>query len=93
MSVTTVDPVLESFRRRITAMDEQITQLVNERVAAVTALAAYKRARDIPARDEARERSLVKHLVEANQGPLSAEGVSQLARFLLQLTREEAGVE
>jgi chorismate mutase len=89
---TVADSVVEEFRTQITALDERLLALFNERVELVTALAAHKRAHEIPLRDGTREQWLARHLNELNPGPLSAAGVERLCAFVLELTRDEVGL-
>ena len=77
------------FRDQITAADRELLAAVNKRIELVRALHEYKRAEGIPLIDPDREQQLVVELQAANQGPLSSEGVAELFRHVLDLTRKE----
>jgi chorismate mutase len=85
----TTDRTLESFRARITDLDREILAAVNRRIELVRELHSYKGEQGIPVRDLERERRLVELLDEANEGPLSREGLERLVEFVLGLVREE----
>lgn len=85
----TTDRTLEAFRARITELDREIVAAVNRRIELVRELHRYKGEQGIPVRDLERERRLVELLAEANEGPLSREGLERLVEFVLELVREE----
>ena len=85
----TTDRTLEAFRTRITELDREIVAAVNRRIELVRELHRYKGEQGIPVRDLERERRLVELLAEANEGPLSREGLERLVEFVLELVREE----
>jgi chorismate mutase len=62
---------------------------VNERVGKVAELKRYKDEHGIAFLDPEREAWLADHLRQANAGPLSAEHVDELLRFVLDLTKRE----
>ena len=84
------DSVVESYRERISAVDGEILDAVNRRVALVRELHAHKRQQGYPMRDRERERALIGSLAAANGGPLSAQGLERLYRLLVDLCSEEA---
>jgi chorismate mutase len=77
------------YREQITAADRRLLAAMNERLELVRALHEHKRREGIPLRDAAREEQLVVELQAANGGPLSATGVAELFRHVLDLTRKE----
>ena len=85
----TTDRTLEAFRTRITELDREIVAAVNRRIELVRELHRYKGEQGIPVRDLERERRLVELLAEANEGPLSREGLERRVEFVLELVREE----
>lgn len=84
------DPIGE-LRARITANDERIVALVNERLRLVEELWRVKGELGADRVDPERERSLRAQLEAANGGPLSAAGLQELVDGLLQLTKRELG--
>jgi chorismate mutase/prephenate dehydratase len=84
------DPVLASYRERISAADDGVLHAVNERLKLVTELHAYKRKNGLPLFDAAREQDVVARAIGRNGGPLSEDGVRQLYTLLLPLCTAEA---
>jgi chorismate mutase / prephenate dehydratase len=84
------DPVLASFRERISAADDEVLAAVNSRLQLVSELHAYKRRSGHPLFDAARERDVVSRALTRNGGPLSDEGVRALYGLLLPLCTSEA---
>lgn len=82
------DVVVEA-RDAIDAVDRELLAMLNRRLELVRRLHEHKLANGIPLRDPGREQSMLARLENANEGPLSAAGVSDLLRFLLDLTRRE----
>ena len=77
------------YRDQISAADRELLAAINRRVELVRALHEYKRAEGIPLTDPAREEQLIVELQAANTGPLSDQGVAELFRHVLDLTRKE----
>jgi chorismate mutase len=83
------DPVVQSFREQIGALDERILAAVNERVGLVAELHRYKEQQGLERVDRGREEELLRRLTEANPGPLSEVGVTELFEFVLALVKQE----
>ena len=88
--MSAVDPVLESYRDEITALDAQLIETINRRLETVLALRRHKEENGIAFYDPDREAHLVERLKELNEGPLSSQGVEELAAFVLELVKREA---
>ncbi len=84
------DTVVEGYRERISAVDREILDALNRRVALVRELHAHKRERGYPMRDPSREQALIGSLAAANGGPLSDQGLERLYRLLVEVCTEEA---
>ena len=84
------DPVLGESRARISELDRTILEAANARLELVARLWRYKEENGLPLVDPAREAELVAELVAANPGPLSAEGVEELFRAIVDLVKREA---
>jgi chorismate mutase len=84
-----VTDVVSEARQAIDAVDREILVCVNRRLGLVRRLHDHKVANGLPLRDAGREESMIEALQAANGGPLSAEGVAELVRFVLDLTRRE----
>jgi chorismate mutase / prephenate dehydratase len=83
------DPVVAEARGAIDAADRELLATVNRRITLVRELHEHKLRAGVPLRDAGREESMVAVLQAANAGPLSTDGVAELVRFLLDLTRRE----
>jgi chorismate mutase len=83
---------VEELRARIAELDEQLVATVNARLETVAELVRHKREHALPLVDPGREDWLVEHLTAVNRGPLSADAVERLVRFVLDLTKEEVFV-
>ncbi|MFN8222744.1 MAG: chorismate mutase [Gaiellales bacterium] len=79
----------DEIRGEITANDHAIVEAVNRRLDLVAELWAIKQNRGLDRTDPDRERLLLEALAGANQGPLSRDGLDELVRWLLALTRNE----
>ena len=86
----TQDPVVASYRERISAVDDQILDAVNRRVTLVAELHSHKREQGYPMRDPAREQTLIEKLNTTNTGPLSEQRLADLYRLLLEICTSEA---
>ena len=83
----TPKPQLEELRRSIDAVDQQLLQLVHERVRLVVAVGEYKRERGIAVYDPDRERALLERLCSAAQPPLDAETIRRIFERLVDESR------
>jgi chorismate mutase len=83
------DTRVAALRERIDAGDRAIVAAVNARLELVAELKALKEELGLPFLDPGRERELVQELLATNAGPLSDEGVRELAAAILDLTKRE----
>lgn len=79
----------DELRDRITANDEAIVAAVNVRLRLVRELWELKAALGLGQLDPGREQALRAALADANDGPLSADGLDALVTELLALTKRE----
>ena len=86
----TQDPVVATYRERISAVDDEILDAVNRRVTLVAELHQHKREQGYPMRDPAREQTLIDQLNATNTGPLSERRLADLYRLLLEICTSEA---
>jgi chorismate mutase len=89
MSDHSSDPTIRRLREEISDVDRAIVDAVNARLELVARLREYKVSNGIPFVDPERERQLLDELESANRGPLSSEGLRELFRELLDLTKRE----
>lgn len=83
------DPVMKQYRDQISDNDLKIIDAVNKRLKLVAQLWKYKQENDIPASDPDREAWMLTYAARANKGPLSSDGLAELYRELLSLTKRE----
>ncbi len=83
------DDVVTDLREQITALDRELVATVNRRLEIVRRLHDHKLANGIPLRDHGREDAMLALLSGENAGPLSAEGLADLYKHVLDLTRRE----
>jgi chorismate mutase len=83
------DIELARFRASINELDRAILAAFNSRLELVAELKRYKDEHDLAFVDPEREAQLLDDLVQANDGPLSDEGVRRLFVELLALTKRE----
>jgi chorismate mutase len=82
---------LEQLRDLIAENDRATVRLLNRRLELVAEIWREKDASGLPQVDHARESRLLQQLVEANEGPLSQEGLAVFHAALLSLTKQELG--
>jgi chorismate mutase / prephenate dehydratase len=85
----TDDPLVTELRAQITAADRTILDAVNARIELVARLKRHKETVGLDFLDPDREARLLRGLAEANPGPLSAAGVEELFRTILDLVKRE----
>jgi chorismate mutase len=83
------DPSIGGLRERLTENDLQILEALNTRLRLVAQLKAVKRELGVDFVDPAREEWLLAFLADANEGPLSDEGLREFYSGLLVLTKRE----
>ena len=78
---------IESWRRRIDELDQQILELLNERSRCALAIGAVKTRLGRMIYDPDREAAIVNHVLESNRGPLSEFAVKRLFERILDESR------
>ena len=89
MTADSSDSRITRFREQISDTDRAIVELVNKRLKLVAAIKDYKAGRGISFVDPDREQWMLTYLYRANRGPLSAAGLDELFREILDLTKRE----
>lgn len=82
---------LERLRELIAENDRALVRLLNRRLELVAEIWREKEAAQLPLTDPERERRLLRHLEETNDGPLSQQGLGVFHGLLLSLTKQELG--
>jgi monofunctional chorismate mutase len=78
---------LDELRAKIDEVDQQLLRLLHQRVALVMAVGEYKRERDIPVYDPARERALLERLSKGAEPPLDAHTVRSIFERIVDESR------
>ena len=84
------DPVIKQFRDQISDNDLKIIDAVNKRLKLVKQLKAYKEQHGVDFLDPAREEWMLTFVSRANKGPLSRDGLAELYRDVVEITKREA---
>jgi chorismate mutase len=83
------DPVIRQLRDQISDNDLKIFDGINKRLKLVAQLWAYKRQKGLEIVAPGQEEWLITFASRANKGPLSPEGLREIYRALLDLTKRE----
>jgi chorismate mutase len=83
------DPIIRGLRNDLSDIDRGIIEAINARLELVARLKAYKESRGIGFLDPDREEWMLKYLARANRGPLSAKGLEEIYKEILDLTKRE----
>jgi len=78
---------IESWRKEIDRIDDELLRLLNMRARIAIKVAALKKAAALPLNDKEREREVLEHVRRANQGPLDERDVSRLFRRVIRESR------
>ncbi len=85
------DPTLHRLREQIAATDLAIVAAVNRRLVLVRQIKEHKAEQGLDFVDPQQEERLLAALERANGGPLSDDGLRELVRHLLDLSKRELG--
>ncbi len=83
------DPVVRQVREQISDNDRALVEAINKRLRLVAKLKEYKDSRGYDFVDPQREQWMLRDLSRANRGPLSQDGLEEIYRALLDLTKRE----
>jgi chorismate mutase len=90
---TTTDAAADSFlqelREQVSETDRAIVDLLNTRLELVGRISKRKRDLGLAFLDPQREEWMLRDLSRANRGPLSDDGLKEVLRELLALTKRE----
>lgn len=79
---------LSEWRSRIDSLDRELVALLNRRAEYVLQLAPLKRQIGVTVRDAQREQEVLRHLSEANAGPLTDESLHQIYSAIMAAMRD-----
>ncbi len=83
------DDFIRGLRRELSDLDRGIIEAINARLELVSRLKAYKESRGMSFIDPDREEWMLQYLARANRGPLSAKGLEEIYKDILDLTKRE----
>ena len=83
------DPLIRRLREQVSDNDRALVDAINRRLELVAQMWDYKRSRGLEVIDPEREQWMLRYLSRANRGPLSQQGLEELFRTVLELTKEE----
>ena len=83
------DPIIRQLREQVSDNDRGLIEAINARLRLVAKLKSYKESRGIEFVDPDREEWMLRDMIRANRGPLSAEGLEQIYTAILDLTKRE----
>jgi chorismate mutase / prephenate dehydratase len=83
------DRLIQELRGQISDNDRAIVRALNKRIELVARLKRHKDSRGIAFVDPQQEEHVLRDLSRANRGPLSQEGLRELYRQILDLTKRE----
>lgn len=89
MVMSESDPVIRQYREQISDNDLKILEALNKRLQLVEKLKTYKDSKGISFLDPAQEDWVITYLSRSNRGPLSREGLEEVFRLVLAVTKEE----
>ena len=84
------DPVIRQFREQISDNDLKIIEAINKRLKLVGQLRRYKEEHRLEFYDPDREAWMLTFVSRANKGPLSRDGLAELYRDIVEITKREA---
>ena len=61
---------IADWRKKIDEIDRRLVELLNERARCVAEIGRIKRQNELPIQEPNREQEVLRHVAEANQGPL-----------------------
>ncbi|HET9322469.1 MAG TPA: chorismate mutase [Gaiellaceae bacterium] len=77
------------MRQQVSDNDRALVETINARLRLVARLKSYKDSRGLEFVDPDREEWMLRDMARANRGPLSSDGLSQIYRAILDLTKRE----
>jgi chorismate mutase len=83
------DPVIRQLREQVSDNDRALIEAINARLRLVAKLKGYKESRGFDFVDPEREEWMLRDLSRANRGPLSQDGLEEIYRSILDLTKRE----
>jgi chorismate mutase len=83
------DRLIQELRSQISDNDRAIVRALNKRIELVARLKRYKESQGIEFVDPQQEEAILRDLGRVNRGPVSQEGLRELYKAILDLTKKE----
>ena len=83
------DRLIQELRAQISDNDRAIVKALNKRIELVARLKKHKESQGIDFVDPQQEEAILRDLSRANRGPLSQDGLRELYREILDVTKRE----
>jgi chorismate mutase/prephenate dehydratase len=93
VSAQSDDRLIQELRAQISDNDRAIVKALNKRIELVARLKHYKESQGIGFVDPQQEEWIFRDLSRVNRGPLSQDGLRELYREILDLTKREVSGE
>jgi chorismate mutase len=81
---------IADWRKKIDDIDRRLVRLLNDRSRCAIEIGKIKRQNGLPIRDSTREEEVLRHALDANQGPLDEPAIRRVFHAIL---NEGRGVE
>jgi chorismate mutase len=78
---------ISDWRRKIDDLDHRLVKLLNERAKCVVEIGKIKLDSGLPVLESSREDEVMRHAVEANQGPLEGEAIRRVFESIVHESR------
>jgi chorismate mutase-like protein len=78
---------ISDWRKKIDEIDGRIVELLSERARAAHEIGRLKRDRGLPIYEPDREQAVLKHIAEANPGPLSGRELVSIYERIMDIMR------
>jgi len=69
---------ISDWRKKIDEIDRSLVKLLNERARCAVEIGKIKRQNSLPIHEPHREQEVLRHVLEANQGPLANEAIQRV---------------
>ena len=69
---------IADWRKKIDEIDRRLVQLLSERARCAVEIGKIKRQNALPIREPQREREVLQHVLDANQGPLKNDALQRV---------------
>ena len=78
---------ISDWRRKIDDIDRRLVKLLNERAKCVVEIGTIKLDSGLPVLEPSREDEVMRHAVEANQGPIEGEAIRRVFETIVRESR------